>query len=404
MRILAISSWWPEPANNGSRMRIANLLRSLAQHHDIHLIALTQEPITPEQIAAVRQYCANVEAIPQLTYMPRRSDLLASLISPEPASVRQTYNPAVAQAVRWMARQIQPDVVLALQISTAPYATLVDAPRILEELEVGLLLHQFRSQQHPIHRMRAWFTWRKHQSYVASVLRHFDAGTVASAHELAAIKQIAPAGIKLRVIPNGADVAGCFDIQAPIEADTLIYPGALSFDANLDAMTYFLAEIFPLIRAKHPATRLRITGKNTPEQRAALPVIEGVEFTGYVADVRPLIASSTLEVVPLRKGGGTRLKILEALALGTPVVSTSKGAEGLELQPGQDLLIADTPAAFAEATLQVLRDRQLRQQLGTAGRSAVQQHYDWRSIATNLSELITETVATRRGGYVYSAA
>jgi glycosyltransferase involved in cell wall biosynthesis len=179
------------------------------------------------------------------------------------------------------------------------------------------------------------------------------------------------------------------------EPDTLIYPGALSYDANLDAMRYFLREIFPRIRAARPGVRLRITGKTTPEQRAALPSTEGVELTGYVHDIRAAVAGAWAEVVPLRAGGGTRLKVLEALAIGTPVVSTSKGAEGLDLAAGEDLLIADTPEQFAQATLKLLGDPMLRERLAARGRATVQARYDWRTIAGQLTDLVEQVVVAR---------
>jgi polysaccharide biosynthesis protein PslH len=402
MRLLAISSWWPEPANNGSRMRIANLLRILAEQHEIYLIALNQEPVIAEQIARMRTLCASVDVIQQRFYTSRRSDLLTSLFHQEPASVRQTYDPAVADLAARRAAEVRPDAVIAFQMGVAPYTYAVDAPRILEELEVGLLLQQFLGQSDPARRMRAWLTWQKHRGYVAQVAKHFDAATVASEHELVHARAIVPAHMNLAVIPNGADIAGCANISAASDPDTLIYPGALSFDANLDAMIYFLEAVFPRIRAARPQTRLRITGKYTAAQRDALPTLDGVELTGFLPDVRPAVAGAAVAVVPLRRGGGTRLKILEALALGTPVVATSKGAEGLELLHGQDLLIADTPDAFAEATLQLMADPELRQRIAAAGRAAVRERYDWRSIGGRLCELVVETAQTRRGGHVYS--
>jgi glycosyltransferase involved in cell wall biosynthesis len=198
----------------------------------------------------------------------------------------------------------------------------------------------------------------------------------------------------IAIIPNGADVAGALTAQATPEPDTLIYPGALSYDANYDAMLHFVHAILPRIRAQRPQVRLRITGWVTAEQQAALAA-DGVEWTGYVPDVRPLVARAWSEVVPLRLGGGTRLKVLEALALGTPVVSTSKGVEGLELEPEQHLLLADTPAEFARATLRLLAEPALRARLAVAGRQIVRANYDWRQIGGQLNQLLAATVTAR---------
>jgi len=154
-----------------------------------------------------------------------------------------------------------------------------------------------------------------------------------------------------------------------------------------------------LIRARHPLARLRITGKVTAEQRALLPAANGVEFTGYVDDIRAVIARHAVEVCPIREGGGTRLKILEALALGVPVVSTTKGAEGLILSNGKHLLLADTPMDFALATSRLLSDPPLARHLGEAGRQAVLAHYDWQVIIPRLEEVLTEVTKQRTRRY-----
>jgi glycosyltransferase involved in cell wall biosynthesis len=196
------------------------------------------------------------------------------------------------------------------------------------------------------------------------------------------------------VVPNGVDLAGCAGPWPPPAPDTLIYPGALSYDANHDAVGYFIGAILPRIRSERPEVRLRVTGRATEAQIASLPRAEGVECTGYLDDVRPAVAGAWAEVVPLRKGGGTRLKVLEALALGTPVISTCKGVEGLALVPGRDVLVADTPADFAAATLRVLGSPALRAELASAGRRAAAA-YDWGRSVDRLGELLTRAVCLR---------
>jgi glycosyltransferase involved in cell wall biosynthesis len=395
MRVLAISAWWPEPADNGSRQRIAQLLGALTGEHEVHLAALAQQPVTPEQQARLAERCASVEWLPEQTWTRRRGDAIASLWQTEPASVRATWNPAFAALVQRRAAAVRPQLVIAFQLGAAPYAgTIAAAGRVLEEVELTRTLEQFTRQRQPLRRLRAWLTWRKHRGHVQRLLGSFDACTVVSAAEQAAVRALAPAHMPIAIIPNGADVAGALTAQATPEPDTLIYPGALSYDANYDAMLHFVHAILPRIRAQRPQVRLRITGWVTAEQQAALAA-DGVEWTGYVPDVRPLVARAWSEVVPLRLGGGTRLKVLEALALGTPVVSTSKGVEGLELEPEQHLLLADTPAEFARATLRLLAEPALRARLAVAGRQIVRANYDWRQIGGQLNQLLAATVTAR---------
>jgi glycosyltransferase involved in cell wall biosynthesis len=175
--------------------------------------------------------------------------------------------------------------------------------------------------------------------------------------------------------------------------DTLIYSGSLTYHANYAAVDFFLRDIFPIIRAQRPGARLTVTGRLDGVPTERLSQQPGVTFTGYLDDIRPLIAGSMVNIVPLRSGGGTRLKILESLALGTPVVATPKGAEGLDLVPGRDLLIADQPADFAQAVLSLLADPDLRQTLRHNGRTAVEARYDFARIGESFCEFVESVVA-----------
>jgi glycosyltransferase involved in cell wall biosynthesis len=155
-------------------------------------------------------------------------------------------------------------------------------------------------------------------------------------------------------------------------------------------MHYFLDEIYPLIRAQEPEVSLAITGSTSGVDLAGLPLGAGAETVGFVEDVRPLVAGAWAVVAPIRQGGGTRLKILEAMALGTPVVATSKAAEGLSVTSGRDILIADGPDAFAACVVQLLRDAALREYLAGNARQLVELEYDWQAIGQRFVDLIEE--------------
>jgi glycosyltransferase involved in cell wall biosynthesis len=170
----------------------------------------------------------------------------------------------------------------------------------------------------------------------------------------------------------------------------MIYSGALSYSANFDAVAYFLAEIFSRIRREYPQAKLYVTGKLDGVPVEQLPQQDGVEFTGYVDDIQAKVAESEVCVVPLRVGGGTRLKVLEALALGTPVVSTSKGVEGLEASDGEEVLISDDPQGFAHAVGRLFDDKELYEKLARNGRSLVEAHYNWEYIGEQLNNFIGE--------------
>jgi glycosyltransferase involved in cell wall biosynthesis len=301
--------------------------------------------------------------------------------------------------VRRVARDRSFDAVIASQIDMALYALGVPRGlRVLEELELTTIYEHYTRARGPWRRLRAGLTWWKLSGYMQRLLSRFDLCTVVSEAEREIVRRLAAATTRVEVVPNGVDVAAyAGDFGAP-EPETLIYSGALTYSANYDAVAFFLREIYPRLRAERPNLKLLITGRleGVPVQR--LPQLPGVIFTGYLDDIRPAIARSWASVVPLRVGGGTRLKILEALALGTPVVATTKGAEGLELVPGRDALIADDPAEFAGAILTLLADPDLRAGLSRHGRRLVEARYDWAAIGQRFDDLLESVAGPARSG------
>jgi glycosyltransferase involved in cell wall biosynthesis len=217
---------------------------------------------------------------------------------------------------------------------------------------------------------------------------------VASDAERSHLLEIGCEASRVTVVPNGVAAADLAVHEAP-EDDTIIYPGSITYAANLDAMQYFLASIFPLVRRARPGTRLRITGDLDGPSRGALPPAECVVLTGRLADVRTAVGRSRVVVVPLRHGSGTRLKVLQAMAVGTPVVSTTKGIEGLGLAGGIDVLVADEPAAFAAHVVRLLQDDELHARLSVNGR-AVAASRDWERSGDVLNELLERLPRRRR--------
>lgn len=401
MRILFLSRWFPYPPDNGARMRVYNLLTHLARHHAVDLISFTEERLEEEQLEEMQRSCRMISSIAYRPFQPGRMKAMLGLFSSRPRSVIDTFNQEMMDAVRKAASQGTYDVVIASQIDMAPYALAVPGARkLLEELEITKIYGLYAGERRPIRKLRNALTWIKLSRYVAGLLRWFDGCTVVSEPERAAVLKTAPGYQPLCVVPNGVN-AGDYQRIDPdsLEPDSLIYSGALTYQANFEAVEYFLREIYPAILARRPKVKLYITGRTEGVPLEQLLHREQVVFTGYLQDIRPLLSRCWANVVPLVTGGGTRLKILESLAAGTPVVSTTKGVEGLELVPGRDLLIADAPADFAEAVLRMLDDRPLREQLASHGRAVVAANYDWQPIAQRFVSFIEETVAMDASSY-----
>jgi glycosyltransferase involved in cell wall biosynthesis len=404
MRILFISRWFPFPANNGSKIRIWNLLKQLSRGYDIHLVAFADAgEADDESMAHLRSLCQDITIVPKPHYYPNRFKALLGYLSPLPRSVVGRDSAPMRRTLADLVASDKHDIVLVSQIETAAYAVPnTTGLKLLDEVELAAYVDTLKAQHTTIRHLRFWLTAIKHYRYVAGIVRQFDTCTTVSERERCELLRLVPNHASVEIVPNGVDVQayrGDFGEPAPA---TLVYCGALTFFANFDAMSYFLHEVYPLILSKVAQTKLLITGKTDGVSLHQLPLggalqRGSVDFTGYLDDIRPTVARSWISIVPLRVGGGTRVKILESLALGTPVVATTKGAEGLDLVPGRDILLADTPSDFAAAVLTVFQDVELRDSLSRNGRHAVAAKYDWEIIGRTLRNLVDSRVAAKRG-------
>jgi glycosyltransferase involved in cell wall biosynthesis len=315
------------------------------------------------------------------------------LFSPVPRHFVQTDSARMRSLVVEAASSA--DAVLALQTDAARYVIDVAGrvPAVFDEVEVGVLREQYVSARGWRARVRQGLTWFKFRRYVRSIVGRFDYATVVSEQERQHLRDIGCDASRIVVVPNGMAVAG--SAPAVERAERLIYPGSVKYSANLDAVQYFIRQVFPLLRERHPALEFHVTGAVDGTDVGDLAHVDGVTFTGSLPDVGPAIAESAACVVPLRIGGGTRLKVLHGMAVGTPVVSTSKGIEGLEVEPERDVLVADTPQRFADQVLRVLDDPATGMQLALAGQAVVAEKYAWGPIVATLERTIKRAVEER---------
>ena len=385
MNVLYLASWFPYPPDNGSRQRTYYLLQGLARHHRVTLFALYDSDQAPEHAQELNSMCARVLSHPRRIFQPTRLRALSAFFSAQPRSIVDTYDAELAARI---ARQVESDaydVIVAGELSMAVYAAALQHPaKIFDDVEVGLYAHKFESSR-GVTRARNALTWYKLARYLKQLTQQYDAVTVVSASERSHLEKLGILSDKITIVANGVDCAYESAQNFSPKPFTLIYNGALTYSVNLDAMRYFVREILPQIRAVEPRVRLEITGRADQVAQNELSEDNVVSFTGYVQDVRPFVQAAAVCVVPLQHGGGTRLKILEAMALGTPVVATAKGAEGLDVRHGEHLLIADSADEFARATLLILRDGELRARLVRNARARVCAEYDWRAIQERMA-------------------
>lgn len=389
MRLLVLSTWLPYPPDNGSRQRAYHLLRQLARRNEVTLLSFGVAR-TPDDEEALRAMCGRVELVPPAQPGGRRL-AWRGLLSPVPRYVMQTESARMKALVA--ARVLQHDAALALQLDAARYLSAwPQVPRVFEEVEVGLYLDALSRGASALDRWRHRLTWWKHRRFVRGLVNSFDRSTVVSATERSHLLEIGCDPDRIDVVPNGANAA--VDLPARSQrAPRLIYPGSVTYSANLDAVRYFVRDVLPLVRRARPDVTFVVTGPTDGADIAGLQSEAGVTFTGLVPDVAPLIAESAACVVPLRIGGGSRLKVLQALALGTPVVSTRKGVEGLDVEPGRHALVADGSEPFAEHVLRVMGDPVLAGDLSRHGHALVCQRYGWEAIGRSLERVIGSAVA-----------
>ena len=382
MRLFVLSTWSPYPTVNGSTLRAYHLLRALASAHELDLVMFAA-PTAPDAaaVAHLRSFCRDVTVIPRSPFTPLRV-AGGGLLAGTPRSLVATDDPEVRALVR--ARAAGADVAVGLQLSAARYLDEVAVPRVFEEAEPRQIEALSAHATSTWRRFRARLTWWKHARYLSRLSATMAAVTVASESERTALVSAGVDATRIHVVPNGADGADLARPRTIATPPRLIYAGAITYPPNLEAVVWCLNQVMPRVRAVRPDVTLWVTGDTGDLPLERMPNRDSVRFTGRLPDVKDAVGGSTVTVVPLLVGGGTRLKVLESLALGTPIVSTAKGVEGLDVVNGTHLLISDTAERFSADVLRLLDDPALAARLSTEGRALVGSTYTWEAIGRRL--------------------
>jgi glycosyltransferase involved in cell wall biosynthesis len=396
VNILCLSTWYPFPPDNGSKIRAYYLLDAL-RHHNVTLVAFdaNAKPV-PNKYGREMQEL-RVVSVDDDPFRSVNKSRLVTYLSPSPLAFQSSAK--MRAAVERTAKSAAWDAVITVQMPVAQYAIpFLQIPKILD-MDTSLS-YQLRERHHAEHgllgRLSTWASWQKAVHYERRVLRQLDACVVASALELGYLRKLmGDSRCDLSAAPNGVDCRHNHPGLAEPRPNALIYNGALTYSANYDAMQWFLACIYPRIKNTVPDITLAITGSTQGVDMTKLALDDTVTLSGYVDDIRCLVAAASVCVVPIRQGGGTRLKILEAMALGTPVVATAKGAEGLDVVDGEHLLVADDPEAFARRTVELLGNPGLRASLTTNARRLVEARYSWEAIGRRFADLVEATARGR---------
>lgn len=389
MRILVLTSRVPFPPLGGDRLRLYNFVKSLGVRHEITLLALTDNPaeIDVEVPGATRT---------EVFYLPRFISYLKSLrglFSAHPLQIHYYQSRKLKQRVRQLLREEAFDLIFVHLIRLAEYVEDVrDTPRILD-LTDAISLNYERSRAFEKGRSVSWLSLaqkverQRMRHYEAKVLDRFDINLIISEVDRNFLGRFANVQ-NVEIIGPGVDLdyfsyqVGAYDHRQ------IIFVGKMSTFPNKDAALYFYESILPLVLQRFPDLRYVIVGIEPPPEILALARHPHVKVFGHVPDIRPYLHQSALSICPMRTGAGAKNKVLEALAAGTPVVSTSMGIEGLDLQHEREVLIADDPEAFAAQVIRLIEDKTLRASLSRRGRLRMEQSYGWDVVLSRLHELI----------------
>jgi len=384
-RVLFLTARVPAPLDDGWKIRTFHLLKGFAENRwQVDLLSFCNSGQSVEDFPELQSLCNQIQLVPRTkAYSPL--DLCRGLLFAAPFHV---YNYRVQAMVDLLQGwNLQPydlvqieDVVMAQYLNKA----MAGAVRILDMHNVESdLLHRYAEQEKSLlKKIYAQLTATKLTRYEGRVAGNFHQILVCSGNDRDLLSRNG-LSIPVRVVPNGVDCEHFHPVRCDAAPNDLVFVGSMDYHANISGAIHFVRNILPLIWQKNPGVRFTIVGKNPPDAIRRLAE-ERIIVTGMVPDVRPYFAQAQVVVVPLLVGGGTRLKILEAMAMGKPVVSTTLGAEGIPARHGKQLLLADEREEFAKSVIELLKDQDKSRAMGQAARKFVEQNFAWSSITRAL--------------------
>jgi sugar transferase (PEP-CTERM/EpsH1 system associated) len=398
------------PLDKGGKLRTWHVMRHLAARHDITYLSFTDPSAEPAYRDGMREVCTRLETIPR-TDAPKGTlrfyaDAARYLLDPVPYGVAKYRSTVFAERLDALLRTESFDAVICdFLVPVVNMPERLPCPGILftHNVEAEIWRRHAEHADNPVARFLLGQQWRRMLRFEGEALRRFDLVLAVSEADQQALERLYPASLRepARIIQTGVDTTYFTPVssQAPradSESPQLVFTGSMDWLPNEDGMIHFADEILPRIRAAIPGVTLSIVGRAPTPAVRRLAERPGIDVTGRVDDVRPHVAAGTVYVVPLRIGGGTRLKIFEAMSMGKAVVSTSIGAEGLPVTDGRDVILADDPQSFADAVVNLIRDTGARARIEAAARRLVVERYEWSAVAEDFEAALAHVCRTTR--------
>lgn len=397
MKILWVKIDFLHPTNRGGQIRTLETLRRLHRRHEVHFVAY-HDPAHPEALQRASEYCSRAYAVPY--EIPDRNtprfflQLLRNLASPLPLAVGRYQTELMRRQIRALLDRENFDCSVCDFLSSAPnFPTLANTVLFQHNIETAIWQRHAQHAPTPLH--RAYFRVQAKRMFRAERqacrdARHVIAVSAADASSMRELFSVQ----NVTAVPTGVDVDF---FRAPVNApksSDIVFLGAMDWLPNIDGARYFVSEILPRIRRERPKTRVTFAGRApVPEILAMAASDPLLKVTGTIPDVRPYLWESLVSIVPLRIGGGTRLKIYEAMAAGVPVVSTSIGAEGLDVSSGLSICLADSPDVFAADCVRLLESSESRSALSSAALELVTSRFSWETVTSEFERVLLNSRA-----------
>lgn len=395
MRILFLTSRLPFPPDRGDRLRVFNFIRELSRQHRITLLSFVADESEIASLAGLRPYCEDI----QLAHLSRTqsiSNVATRALRSEPLQALYYHSPLMHNAVDKLTRQNHFDLVYVHLFRMAQYGFKVkDTYQVLDLTDV-ISAEMRRAIPYQPQPKRAVYQFEvpRIQRYEQQLVRQFNETWVISENEKLILNADGSAG-KVIVVPNGVDSEHFHPRKGPRDANEVLFVGHMSVPHNEDAAEYLAREIMPLVRRSFPMAHLKLIGAQPSDRVRRLAELDGVAVLGHVPDLNAALNEAAVFVAPLRFAAGVQNKVLEAMAAGTPVVTTSIVRDGLNATDGTHLLVADTAEAIAEKVVRLLANRTEAQAMAVAAKEFVVFNFHWSEVSKRVDAIAGNLPARR---------
>lgn len=391
MNILIISPFLPSPTS-GARTRSYYLLKKLASKHAVSLLALgdCSEQRVFRDVSRLEELTRTTQVVTRQKFYPKRMQQLMDLVSGKSYVLNSCILDEMQDAIDTLLARDHYDIILFESVVIASYRLPPEVKIVIDQhnIEYELQLRTFQRERNWLRKGYSWLESRIIKQVEIERCQKADGVLVTSERERLWLKNLLPS-CAIEVIPNGVDIENFHENSFEQQVtNRIIFTGSMDYYPNVDAVLFFAQKCWPLIREQVPDATWHIVGKNPLPKVFELTNLPGITVVGSVPDMPPYLATAEVAIVPLLIGSGTRLKILEALAMQKAVVTTSLGCEGLSVVSGKHLIMEDQPEAFAQSVVALLRNPEMRKALGAAGRTLVEDEYSWEQCGTKLLHIL----------------